>query len=84
MSKSRSAKKMKDFAGNNSQSATKGKYIPLTMKLVDTGEVFTLKNITPTMTIRELKSYLEFCTGIPVSLQRLHYLDEGKYIESLS
>ena len=68
--------KMKDMNGLHS-AAARGKYIPLTMKIVDTGEVFHLKNITPTMTIKELKSYLEFCTGIPVSLQRLHYLDEG-------
>jgi len=56
---------------------SKGKYIPLTIKIIDTGEVFTLRNVTPMMTVKELKSYLEFATGIPVNLQRIHYLDEG-------
>jgi len=64
--------------GGNS-SAKGGKTIPITMFLVDTGEKFHLKDVTYSMTIKELKSYLEFSTGIPVFLQRLHYLDEGEF-----
>ena len=64
---------------NGLASSIRGKYIPLTLKLINTDEVFTLKNITSMTTIKELKSYLEFCTGIPANLQRLHYLDEGNF-----
>lgn len=53
--------------------------VSLTVKLTDTGETFQLKNISITMTIKNLKGYLEFVAGIPVFLQRLHYLDESKY-----
>lgn len=43
-----------------------------------TGEKFPLKNITNDMKIRDLKMYMEFATGVPVHMQRISYLDEGK------
>lgn len=74
--KSTSSAKKKD----RQDSLAKGnKKLALTVKVIDTGEVFSLKDVTPYMTIKELKSYLEYVTGIPVFLQRLHYLDESKY-----
>lgn len=83
MSSARSKAKKETSSGVGSLSSIKGKHMPLTLKIVDTGEVFTLKNVTSMTTIKELKSYLEFATGIPVNLQRLHYLDEGNFLFSL-
>lgn len=56
------------------------KMVPLSIKLTETGELFHLDKVTFSMTIKELKRYLEFATGIPVFLQRLHYLDESKLL----
>lgn len=79
MSSKGSGKNKSSKDTNGHFSSIKGKQIPLTLKLRDTDEVFTLKNVTSMTTIKELKSYLEFCTGIPANLQRLHYLDEGEF-----
>lgn len=43
-----------------------------------TGEKFPLKNISNDMKIKDLKMYMEFATGVPVHMQRISYLDEGK------
>lgn len=56
----------------------KFKNLHLSLKLTDTGELFQLKNVNSNMTIKDLKSHLEFVAGIPVFLQRLHYLDESE------
>ena len=45
-----------------------------------TDEKFPLKNVSNDMKIRELKQYMEFATGIPVHMQRISYLDDGKCI----
>ena len=46
-----------------------------------TDEKFPLKNVSNDMKIRELKQYMEFATGIPVHMQRISYLDDGKCIK---
>lgn len=46
--------------------------------LEPTDEKFKLDDVYHDMTIAQLKDELEIVTGIPVSLQRLSYLDEGK------
>ncbi|BFZ13542.1 hypothetical protein BsWGS_16581 [Bradybaena similaris] len=43
-----------------------------------TDEKFTLKEVYFDMTVAQLKDDLEFVTGIPISIQRLSYLDEGE------
>lgn len=43
-----------------------------------TNEKFTVKDVNSNMTVTQLKDELEFATGIPISLQRLSYLDEGE------
>ena len=42
-----------------------------------TEEKFTLEDVYNDMKISQLKDELEFATGIPMSIQRLSYLDEG-------
>ena len=55
------------------------KFFCIMIHLLDTNEKFTLKKIYNDMTIRQLKEYAEFVTGIPYNLQRLTYLDEGEF-----
>ncbi|GFR93819.1 ankyrin repeat domain-containing protein 60 [Elysia marginata] len=43
-----------------------------------TEEKFTLDDVYNDMKISQLKDELEFATGIPLSIQRLSYLDEGE------
>lgn len=43
-----------------------------------TDEKFTLEDVYNDMKISQLKDELEFATGIPLSIQRLSYLDEGE------
>ena len=43
-----------------------------------TDEKFPLKGVSNDMKIKELKQYMEFATGIPVHMQRISYLDDGK------
>ncbi|XP_043946501.1 ankyrin repeat domain-containing protein 60 [Protopterus annectens] len=50
---------------------------PLTVKLEDTEEMFTVPGCYNTLKIRELKEILELRAGIPSNFQRLLYLDEG-------
>ena len=57
----------------------RGKHFNIKVKLLVTKEVFTLKNVYNDMKIKELKSYAEFATGVPVHMQRLCYLDEGGF-----
>lgn len=53
------------------------KEFTITVFLKDTNEVFTVKNVTISMTVDALKINLEIIAGIPKPLQRLMYLDEG-------
>ena len=48
-----------------------------------TEEKFTLEDVYNDMKVSQLKDELEFATGIPMNIQRLSYLDEGLWIESL-
>lgn len=43
-----------------------------------TEEKFMVEDAYNEMTIGQLKGELELVTGIPVTIQRLSYLDEGK------
>ncbi|XP_059979742.1 ankyrin repeat domain-containing protein 60 [Lagenorhynchus albirostris] len=45
--------------------------------LEDSGEVFRVTGCRSDMTVRELKEELDLIAGIPFSLQRLQYLDQG-------
>ena len=47
--------------------------------LVPTDEVFSLDDVYNDMTVAQLKDDLEFATAIPVSIQRLSYLDDGNF-----
>ena len=58
----------------------KDRYFNITIKILPTREVFTVKKIYNEMKIRELKALAEFATGIPYNMQKLRYLDEGKKI----
>ncbi|XP_053402143.1 uncharacterized protein LOC128557808 isoform X2 [Mercenaria mercenaria] len=46
-----------------------------------TGEKFPLKNISNEMKIQDLKTYMEFATGVPVHMQRISYLDDGELLD---
>lgn len=46
--------------------------------VVQTEEAFALEDVYNDMTIAQLKDDLEFATGVPVSIQRLSYLDDGE------
>ena len=65
-------------AGGASVGLFQPTYFPVKVKVDPTGEVYPLK-IYNEMLIRDLKSQLEFLTGIPVHIQRLWYLDEGMW-----
>ncbi|XP_025115445.1 ankyrin repeat domain-containing protein 35-like isoform X1 [Pomacea canaliculata] len=52
-------------------------YFKIFVKLIPTGEVFTLTQVHHDLKISELKEYLEFASGLPTNIQRLSYLDEG-------
>ncbi|XP_005092657.1 uncharacterized protein LOC101845386 isoform X2 [Aplysia californica] len=43
-----------------------------------TEEVFSVDDVYNDMTVAQLKDDLEFATGIPVTIQRLSYLDDGE------
>jgi len=49
------------------------------INLVDTGEVFIVTNVSNKTEIRNLKTNLELVAGIPSHLQRIMYLDQGKF-----
>ena len=41
-------------------------------------KIFNITDVTRETTIEQFKKVCELVSGIPVSLQRLHYLDEGR------
>ena len=51
----------------------------ITLKLLPTRERFSLKDVHNDLKISELQNDAEFATGIPMYMQVLTYLDEGKY-----
>ena len=53
------------------------KSFDITLKLLPTRELFTLKEIHNDLKISELQNDAEFSTGIPMYMQVLTYLDEG-------
>ena len=55
----------------------RGKYFDIRVKLY-TGETFPFRDTHNDMKLRDIKSKMEFVTGIPCHLQRLTYLDSGK------
>ena len=59
---------------------SKGRYFSLTVKLIHTNELFPIKQVTNDMKIKELKSLVEFASGIPCHMQILCYLDEGLFL----
>ncbi|KAM6319280.1 LOW QUALITY PROTEIN: ankyrin repeat domain-containing protein 60 [Podargus strigoides] len=46
-------------------------------QLYATDEIFSLPRCQNNLTLKKLKSHLEFLTGIPIHFQRLQYLDEA-------
>lgn len=71
------ATKISKVRSRNRLSGKERSYFTIYAKLF-TDEVFSLKNVYNEMKIAELKKYMEFATGIPIHMQRLSYLDEGK------
>lgn len=55
----------------------KTKAVNFKIRLKCTSEIFNVIGIPLGMTVRELKSCLEFICGIPFELQRVSYLDDG-------
>lgn len=53
------------------------KQFNIEVRLEDTGERFPVKDVNVRMTIDTLKTHLEIIAGIPKSIQRLMYLDQG-------
>ena len=53
-------------------------YFKINVKVEPTDETFQLPEVYNEMKISEMKSYMEFITGIPINLQRISYLDEGE------
>ncbi|NXG80375.1 ANR60 protein, partial [Baryphthengus martii] len=47
------------------------------LHLAETNEIFSLPQCQNDLTLKKLKSHLEWSTGIPVHFQRLQYLDEA-------
>ncbi|CAG5129212.1 unnamed protein product [Candidula unifasciata] len=66
--------------GNNKPKSCKsrGNAFSLHVILKPTEEKFMLKDVSYSMTVAQLKEDVEFATGIPISIQRLSYLDEGE------
>ena len=58
----------------------KDRFFNITVKLLPTSEIFTLTKIHNDMKMEEIKSSGEFTIGIPKTLQKLTYLDQGSYI----
>jgi hypothetical protein len=58
---------------------TRGKLINLKILLKCTNEKFSVANFPIILKVRDLKGLLEFICGIPYNLQRLSYLDDGKF-----
>lgn len=71
--------------GNNKTKKCKSERNAFTIHVIvtPTDEKFTLKDVYYDMTVSQLKDDLEFVTGIPISIQRLSYLDEGEWSKQL-
>jgi hypothetical protein len=70
-------------AKKRAQTSTREKVVFSIFVKLFTGEKFPLKNISSEMKIRDLKMYMEFATGVPVHMQRISYLDDGKTLNYL-
>ena len=67
-------------AGLGSTPMGRERSFDIALKLQPTGELFTLKGVHNEMKISELQNDAEFATGVPMYMQVLTYLDEGKPI----
>jgi len=52
----------------------------VTFNVTVTSEVFKALNVSSDMTVSELKNIAELTAGVPTSIQRIHYIDEGRLI----
>ncbi len=57
--------------------ASQNKLNLLRILIKETGETFSLKNVTLSLNVKDLKGILEFTCGLPFNIQRLSYLDDG-------
>ena len=67
-------------AGLGSTPMGRERSFDIALKLQPTDELFTLKGVRNEMKISELQNDAEFATGVPMYMQILTYLDEGKPI----
>ncbi len=65
--------------GSVGSGVAKKKFLRVSTKLLPTGEVFQIRKVHSEMTIRELRASVEFAAGVPFNMQKLRYLDEGRF-----
>lgn len=61
-----------------------GRVFDVNVNVIVTNEQFPVKSVTKDAKISDLKYRTELATGIPVQLQRLHYIDDGEMMDDQS